>query len=125
MEKAEFSLKSYRFDKIFMDLENIPSNVTFNIEFTPTGKFIQKEHLYNLNFEFRACIDKEEDPIITIGCTASFEFKNNITFEEIPSFFYPNSIAIVFPYVRAFGSTITLQANVKPILMPTLNLTSL
>ncbi|EXZ22215.1 pretranslocase subunit SecB family protein, partial [Bacteroides fragilis str. S13 L11] len=44
---------------------------------------------------------------------------------EIPNFFYPNSIAILFPYVRAFVSTLTLQANIKPILLPTLNLSSL
>lgn len=40
--------------------------------------------------------------------------------------FYANSIAIVFPYIRAFISTVTLQANlVSPILLPTMNLTSL
>ena len=39
--------------------------------------------------------------------------------------FISNSIAILFPYVRAFVSTLTLQANIKPILLPTLNLSSL
>lgn len=34
-------------------------------------------------------------------------------------------MAILFPYIRAFVSTVTLQANVMPILLPTVNLSSL
>lgn len=45
-----------------------------------------------------------------------------ITIADIPEYFYPNSLAIVFPYVRAFVSTITLQANVQPVVLPTINL---
>ena len=44
---------------------------------------------------------------------------------EIPDFFYPNSLAIIFPYIRAFVSTLTLQANVRPIVLPTVNLMGL
>ncbi|MBQ2321387.1 MAG: protein-export chaperone SecB, partial [Bacteroidales bacterium] len=36
-----------------------------------------------------------------------------------------NSVAIIFPYIRAFVSTISLQANVNPIVLPTINLTGL
>ena len=44
---------------------------------------------------------------------------------DIPEYFYPNSLAIVFPYVRAFVSTITLQANMQPVVLPTINLMGL
>ena len=56
---------------------------------------------------------------------AQYEFRNEIAFEQIPDFFYANSIAIIFPYIRAFISTLTLQANFVPIVLPTLNLTPL
>ena len=125
MENAAFSLKSYRFENIMMDLKNVPSNVTFNIEFTPSGEYLPKQRLYNLDFVFRAWVKEQSEPVIKIGCIAVFEFNEDLAFEEIPNFFYPNSIAIVFPYIRAFVSTVTLQANMKPILIPTLNLTSL
>lgn len=125
MEKAAFSFKGYRFNNVMMDLENIPSNVTFNLKFTPNGEYFQQKRLYNLFFEFEANVEDRDISVIKIGCVASFEFKESIPYEEIPIFFYPNSIAIVFPYIRAFISTITLQANIKPILIPTLNLTSL
>ncbi|MBK7039827.1 MAG: protein-export chaperone SecB [Bacteroidetes bacterium] len=44
---------------------------------------------------------------------------------EIPTFFYKNCIAIIFPYLRAFLSTLTLQANVKPLILPLMNLSGL
>lgn len=56
--------------------------------------------------------EKEEAPFIKVHCSAVFNFGCSIKFEEIPSYFYANSIAIIFPYVRAFISTVTLQANI-------------
>lgn len=44
---------------------------------------------------------------------------------EIPDYFYANSLAIIFPYIRAFVSTITLQSNMHPIVLPTVNLMGL
>lgn len=44
---------------------------------------------------------------------------------EIPNYFYANSLAIIFPYIRAFVSTITLQSNMHPIVLPTVNLMGL
>ena len=52
-------------------------------------------------------------------------FNGSTSIEDIPEYFYPNSIAIIFPYIRAFVSTLSLQANVKPIVLPTINLIGL
>ena len=57
-----------------------------------------------------------------VNCVAWFEFQDVERIEDIPDYFYANSIAILFPYVRAFVSTLTLQANVPPMVLPTLNL---
>lgn len=63
--------------------------------------------------------------IIEVNCLASFLFKGVESIDDIPTYFYSNSIAIVFPYVRAFVSTLTLQANYSPIVLPTMNLSDL
>ena len=60
-----------------------------------------------------------------INCKGLFDFKNVETIEDIPDFFYKNSIAILFPYVRAYISLVTTQANVPGILLPTYNLSNL
>lgn len=54
-----------------------------------------------------------------------FTFEDNISKNDIPDYFYPNSFAIIFPYIRAFVSTISLQANVQPVVLPTINLMGL
>ena len=87
--------------------------------------FIKK--IKNLTFVFVAWENNktQEDFAVKVKCNAEFQFNGAIGLDEIPAFFYPNSIAIVFPYVRAFVSTLTLQANVQPMLLPTINLSSL
>lgn len=125
MDKAAFSLIGYRFSKAILDLDNLQSDTSFDIDFKPSGEYIQAEGIYHLKFTFQALKGNEKNPKILVVCTASFKFRENIPYNEIPNFFYPNSIAILFPYIRAFVSTLTLQANIKPILLPTLNLSSL
>ncbi|MGO3805987.1 MAG: protein-export chaperone SecB [Sphingobacterium sp.] len=60
-----------------------------------------------------------------VDCEGIFEFINVSQFSEIPDFFYTNCIAILFPYLRSYISTVTVQSNIKPIILPTLNLTPL
>ena len=55
----------------------------------------------------------------------TFDFENVNKIEDIPSFFYRNSIAILFPYVRAYISLVTNQANIPALVLPTMNLVSL
>lgn len=126
MEKAAFTLVKYSFDKVLIDY-SLKSGQEIRIKFMPKGVFekTDEKSSYNLSFNFKAISSNKEEPFVDIQCNALFEFAHNITFEEIPSFFYANSIAIIFPYLRAFVSTVTLQANKKPIVLPTMNLSSL
>jgi len=125
MERASFRLVNYHFDKIVLNLENLKPNSEFKIDFIPKGKYYSSTNKYLLEFTFNASIDSSEIDNIHIHCVAEYEFRNISNKEDIPSFFYANSIAILFPYVRSFVSTITLQANVKPLMLPTMNLSSL
>ena len=63
--------------------------------------------------------------IISVGSVARFSFSSLMKFEDIPDYFYSNSVAILFPYMRAFVSTVSLQSNIPPLILPTLNLTKL
>lgn len=123
MEQALFALQNFKFNKVNMDLSDVDNNL--NIELIPSGKFDKKLKLYTLSFLFKATNQNGSFVFISIECNAIFNFKNVENFEDIPDFFYPNSIAIVFPYVRAFISSVTIQANIKPIVLPTYNLSSL
>lgn len=127
MEQAAFSLKGYQFTKAFLNLQKLQPQKELSINFIPKGCLCVSERTYKLEFQFSAGIESEEGflSIVEVTCVAEFLFNNEVTLETIPVFFYPNSIAIMFPYIRAFVSTLTLQANIPPMVLPTLNLTSL
>lgn len=122
--KAAFSLETYRFEKVHIDLSQRPSK-ELEIGFTPSGKFFAENAIYELTFIFHAMGENEHVPFVTIECLGEFKFEEGLKFEEIPAYFYRNAIAILFPYIRAFISTVTLQANINPIVLPTMNLSDL
>ena len=97
------------------------------INFKPFGLFKQSESesFYELKIVFTAADKDSQKHMVEIECNAIFKFSTKIEFSEIPSYFYNNSIAIIFPYIRAFISTVTLQANYQPLVLPTMNLSSL
>lgn len=124
MEKAAFKLDSYHFTKASLDF-NIPNEAELNITFNPKGIFYTKDFRYELEFDVIVKCKETDTNVITVSCLSSFTFNGPISIDEIPDYFYPNSIAIIFPYIRAFVSTISLQANIQPVLLPTINLIGL
>ena len=127
MDNVAFRLVRYWFEEAQFHLSNVPGEKKINIDFQPSGIYQKDKGLYDLSFVFVAWENNktQENFAIKVKCNAVFQFNGAIGIDEIPAFFYPNSIAIVFPYIRAFVSTLTLQANVQPLLLPTINLSSL
>ena len=124
MNKAAFSLENYFFKKVLIDL-SLSKPDEFSVDFKPSGEFNEENNTFELLFQFDAKSINEEKPFIQIECIALFKFSEHLTFDEIPPYFYVNCIAIIFPYLRAFVSTVTLQSNMPPIVLPTMNLTEL
>lgn len=124
MEEAAFKLDSYKFTKVTLNLD-VQQNATLVIEFYPFGRFSQETGVYELYFDTIVTCEETSNEVVSISCVAKFSFKDTIKGEDIPEYFYPNSLAIIFPYIRAFVSTVSLQANVRPIILPTVNLMGL
>ncbi|MBE7653947.1 protein-export chaperone SecB [Tenacibaculum finnmarkense] len=124
MNKAAFYLDNYRFEKINIDFSKQTSN-DIDISFDPKGIFNKQSSEFKLIILFSSKSGKSEQKFAEIECHSIFKFEENTNFEDIPTYFYRNSIAIIFPYIRAFISSVTLQANIPPIVLPTLNLSSL
>lgn len=125
MEQAKFSFKAFRILDAELHFAKVTGNL--NLQFYPEGLFDADTHQYHLHLSFRAINDNaDEDVVVQLESIALFQMEDSVTkVEEIPSYFYSNSIAIVFPYLRAFVSTLTLQSNAKPMVLPTMNLSSL
>ena len=125
MDKAAFKLDGYVFDRVSLDLSNLQPKSTFDIDFAPSGVFVGENKSFELTFVFIAMDDESGNEVVNVRCVARYSFHDIHSLDEVPDYFYSNSIAILFPYVRAFVSALTLQANVAPILLPTLNLSEM
>lgn len=124
INKAAFFLESYKVSKFEFVEPNIEGE-SINVKFQPSGKFISKESRFVLTFDFFATYSEQDTILINATMNAFFKFQDSIEPDKIPDYFYRNSIAIVFPYLRAFISTLTSVANSKPIILPVMNLSSL
>ena len=124
--KAAFSIKDYRFTKVYIDLDKHDPAKSLDINFDTSGKFVKSESLFDLHFKI-AVFDngRRDDPFIKLTCEGIFQFTNVSDLSDIPEFFFTNSVALLFPYVRAYLTIITTQANTKGIMLPTLNLSAL
>ena len=122
-ERAVFTLIGYYFDEVALNLHNIKPNSEIDMNFSPSGTFNPEKNVFTLQFAFDAL--SEGTVLVHVNCVASFKFRESISFDGIPDFFYGNCIAILFPYIRSMVSTLTLQANINPIILPTMNLISL
>ncbi len=124
MQKAAFSIINYQFDRVQIDLNNHKSK-DLALAFETKGLYDNENSTFELQFVVNVSNKVAENPFVEISCKGIFKFENVSSFEEIPDFFYRNSIAILFPYVRAYLSLVTTQANVPGIILPTLNLSNL
>lgn len=123
-KEVAFRLVNYKFTKATLNFD-IPEDAEFVIDFKPSGKLKEIEGTYDLSFDTIVKCEETDTIIVEVSCIAQFSFMDRIKFEEIPDFFYPNSLAILFPYIRAFVSTLSLQANSSPMILPTVNLMGL
>ena len=124
MQKAAFSIINYQFDRVQIDLNNHKSK-DLALSFETKGLYDNEKSTFELHFVVNVSNNEAENPFVEVSCKGNFKFENVTSFEEIPDFFYRNSIAILFPYVRAYISLVTTQANVPGVILPTLNLSNL
>jgi preprotein translocase subunit SecB len=125
MSKAAFSIVDYHFKKVILDYSTLNEHET-QVAFMPSGIYDESTCKFELEFNTLVfCKGNEDNPIVQVNCLAIFKFNEKTVFSEIPDFFYTNAIAIFFPYIRAYVSLISTQANVRGIILPTFNLSHL
>ncbi|MDB5153047.1 MAG: Protein-export protein SecB [Mucilaginibacter sp.] len=121
--KAAFKFEKFKIPNFSYNESNKPET-TLNMEINPKG--IYNKGVFDVELEFIARDENNPDFIVLkLKLIATFKFDEAIPLKNIPPFFYQNSIAIVFPYIRAFVSNLTLQANTGLILLGLLNLSNL
>lgn len=126
---AVFQLNKFVIPKFTFEEVDNPL-MTIDIKLNPTGMYNTSNGDFQLVLVFTAFSipenkDEESRLIISAALKAFYTLNQKPSFEEIPEYFYQNSIAIIFPYLRAFVSNMTLQAGSTLLILPLLNLMSL
>ena len=123
--QAQFSFIDFRVNSFDFKVPKVEGTI-LGVGFKPSGIFFPKERKFELTINAIVVNDdNKKDVYINLNLTADFKFENVNKIEDIPAFFFVNSIPIVFPYVRAFVSNLSLQANWEPMIIPLLNMTHL
>lgn len=124
-KKAAFSFVDFRIPQISYNEIN-EGSTELTIGFSPSGVYNSKTGEFELKIKFVAYrAENQNDVILDLAIYAVFKFNSALGYEEIPEYFYKNAIAIAFPYLRSFISTLTLQANTKLLKLGLMNLSDL
>lgn len=121
-EKSVFNFIDFKIQKSHFDFES-ELTTDLKIVINPSGEHLLKSKKFIL--KMRIGIVSSNDVLLCEVITKSvFEFEN-ISEDQLNTFFCLNAPAIIFPYVRAYVSTLTIQSGYPAILLPTLNLISI
>lgn len=121
---SKFQFKGYSINRSLIELQENSNFDNIKIGFKVSGLVHQNEKLYFLNLLVNIT-NEERNLKIEVEATGKFKFEDVEKIEDISSFFYINSSAILFPYIRAYISTLTNLSGNRSITLPTMNLTNL
>ncbi|QBZ98254.1 hypothetical protein [Flavobacterium sangjuense] len=111
-----FKFVDFTIPRFSVDIDNT-IEYKIKMSFKPFGKYFETTGIYELHLFFEATDEGTQEVLISANPTFIFEFDKSYSFDEVPEYFFTNSIPIGFPYLRAFISSITLQANLDVIML--------
>jgi preprotein translocase subunit SecB len=121
-KEAQFRFVNYRITEsvIKLDPEVEPSD-ELEVNFEQTIGVHETENRMRLLLN-TSITDKNNALSIAVKAEGYFEFDEGLDEDMKDGFFNANAPAILFPYIRAYISTLSTLSGIKPIVLPTLNL---
>lgn len=123
MDNSFFQFDSFIIQKSVFDLNQNVEVGELSIGFKSAGKLDFEKGKFNLELGIFIS-DSTEALKIEIDSVGYFNFEN-LDRDSLSNFLFVNAPAILFPYLRAYISSLTTLSGIRPIVLPTLNLTSL
>ncbi len=119
---SKFQFKGFKIIRSLIERNEKTPSKNISLSFYPKG-IVDKEQC---QFELQLGVnieDKNKSFKIDIEAIANYAFENNESLEKLDDFFYINAPALLFPYIRAYISTLTNLSGFETINLPTLNMT--
>lgn len=121
-ETAQFRFLGYRIVKSLMELhtEKGEINSRLSVSFSVPDNIGANEGriIYPMNVSIQ---DENEVLDIEVGIVGNFEIDGDAP--DMKSFIDVSAPAILFPYIRAHITAVTSLSGIKPVILPTLNMT--
>ena len=124
MEESKFQFKGFLIKRSVIELKDGQPSSKLTINFSPKGIIKQNESVFQLILGVKI-EDENKTLLIEIEAVSDFLFNNDIDKDILDTLFYINAPALLFPYIRAYISTLTNLSGIKPVTLPTLNLSAL
>lgn len=119
---AKFRFLRYNIIKSSIEIDdNKVVNEDLTVEFSQEGAECIENNLYKHTLGVDI-MDKNNVMRIKVVVIGLFEFDRDVDEKLKSTFFNSSAPAILFPYVRAYVTTLTGLSGVNPIILPTLNL---
>jgi len=124
MEESKFQFKGFLIKRSLIELKKGVPSPKLSISFNPKGVIKSSESIFQLTLGVKI-EDENKTLLIEIIAVSDYIFDSEIDKETLNKLFYINAPALLFPYIRAYISTLTVLSGIKPITLPTLNLSAL
>lgn len=121
---SKFQFKGFKIIRCLIERNDNEPSKKISLGFAPKG-FINKK---KSNFQLQLGIkieDENKSFNIEIKAVANYHFENREKLVNLEKFFFMNAPALLFPYIRAYISTLTNLSGFEPINLPTLNMSGL
>lgn len=123
---SRFRFSDYRIKKSiveFKDFNEVSPNLSVSIGVE--GGDDRENNQFILSMNVKVC-DESKNLNIDVVIGGLFEFDSDCADKELDEYFNTNAPAIMFPYVRAYITSLSALSGIgSPIILPTLNLTHL
>lgn len=126
-ENSKFQFKGYKVTKSIFDFETIPSLEEIKIGFNLSGSVINTNNQFVLNLGIHITNEGRTSNIL-VESQAVYSFDDDLKVDktnDLNDLFYLNSIALLFPHIRAYITALTSLSGNAPLILPTLNISSL
>ncbi|MEX8547345.1 MAG: protein-export chaperone SecB [Mucilaginibacter sp.] len=123
IKKSSFRFK--RFVVIEFNIKREPveqGDVDFTID--PSAIIDEANKLFELKLGVYV-VDKSGSFNIKLVAIGYFEFDEEKSVDTLSNYFYVNAPALIFPYIRAYISSITALSGLRAVNLPVLNLSGL
>lgn len=122
-KKSGFKFKSFVVIDFTIKREPVEQG-DVDFEITPSAVINNSEKIFELKLTV-SVIDNAGSFNINLTAVGYFEFEDEKSVDTLSTYFYTNAPALIFPYIRAYISSVTALSGLRAVNLPVMNLIGL